>query len=249
MTPACQSSAPAKKIRPYWEQERHALGDERKLATPQGQIGMDACAADISSLTARPLRILVPPRGEGAPGGAPILPQTPRDGCVCFERIYDQYFDHVARWVLAHGARRSDVDDLVQEVFIVAHRRLPHFDGDNVAGWLYRITGRKVRDHRRLAWTTHFFSGRALGSFDRALSTAVTPLRELEAKEEVALLERALDTLTAAQRAAFVLFELEGYTGEEIARIQNTGINTTWGRIHKARHKLQSRVFRDQRAD
>lgn len=208
---------------------------------------MDACAADTSSPITPPMRIHRRP-SYGPPRGAPVLPQEASKGSVCFERVYDEYFDHVTRWVLAHGARRSDVDDLVQEVFIVAHRRLPHFDGNNVAGWLYRITGRKVRDYRRLSWTAQFFSSRTLSSFERVLSTAVTPLRQLETREQVELLERALDTLTSAQRAAFVLFEIEGYTGEEIAQIQNTGVNTTWGRIHKARHKLQSRVFRDRRA-
>src|SRR5215467_5590225 len=56
-----------------------------------------------------------------------------------FRTLYDTWFADVARWVRALGASTADQDDLVQEVFVVVHRRLPDFDGENLAGWLYRI--------------------------------------------------------------------------------------------------------------
>ena len=53
-----------------------------------------------------------------------------------------------------------------------------------------------------------------------------------------------LGHLSADQRAAFVLFEIDGQSGQEIARIQGVPINTVWARIHKARKKLLTRLSR-----
>ena len=75
--------------------------------------------------------------------------------------------------------------------------------------------------------------------FDRKIAAeAAGPETTFENKEKAALLAHQLSQLPEAQRAAFVLFELDGYSGEEIARLQGVPINTVWGRIHKARRKL-----------
>jgi RNA polymerase sigma-70 factor (ECF subfamily) len=163
---------------------------------------------------------------------------------LSFDALYDQWFDDVSRWVRALGAREADRDDLVQDVFMVVHRRLADFDGQNVAGWLYRIAGRKVRDHRRLLWVKHLFGAKSTPLVEATLTTRHSPLDELETKQKRELLERLLDKLNADQRAAFVLFEIEGNSGEEIARIQRVPINTVWARIHKARKKLQEQAER-----
>jgi RNA polymerase sigma-70 factor (ECF subfamily) len=168
---------------------------------------------------------------------------------LSFEALYAQWFDDVSRWVRALGARDADRDDLVQDIFMVVHRRLADFDGQNVAGWLYRIAGRKVRDHRRLLWVKHLFGTKSTPLVEATLTTRHSALDELETKQKRELLERLLEKLNADQRAAFVLFEIEGNSGEEIARLQGVPINTVWARIHKARKKLQEQAERfDKRA-
>jgi RNA polymerase sigma-70 factor, ECF subfamily len=164
-----------------------------------------------------------------------------RPARLAFDEIYEQWFDEVARWVRALGGPEADRDDLVQDVFLVVYRRLPAFDGNNVAGWLYQIARRKVRDFRRLIWVRHVFS-RSEPVSDRLLNPGSNPADSYEAKEKGQLLERLLTSINADQRAAFVLFEIEGKSGEEIARIQGVPTNTVWARIHKARKKLQERI-------
>jgi RNA polymerase sigma-70 factor (ECF subfamily) len=154
-----------------------------------------------------------------------------------FRALYETWFADVARWVRALGASAADQDDLVQEVFVVVHRRLPDFDGENMAGWLYRIATHQVRDFRRLRWIRHIF-GRSVPLSSGVPANGPTPLMVLETKEKQEFLERLLSTLSEAQRAAFVLFEMDGYTGDEIARIQQVSINTVRARIHRARKKL-----------
>ncbi len=161
-----------------------------------------------------------------------------------FERIYEEWFEHVSRWVRALGVREADRADVVQEVFLVVHRRLADFDGENVAGWLYQIARRKVRDHRHLTWVKHLFSASSVPVVETMLAGRDGPLDGLETKQRLQLLERLLAHLNADQRAAFVLFEIEGNSGEEIARLQGVPLNTVWARIHKARKKLQAGAAR-----
>ena len=182
-------------------------------------------------------RVTAKLRAHGDPGGdASIAAKNPSD--TTFERIYDEWFDQVSRWVAALGASEADREDLVQDVFIVAHRRLASFDGGNLAGWLYQIARRKVRDYRSLAWVKHFFAASRLPLVDSTLQTLTGPLDHLETSEKMVLLAELLTTLNAEQRAAFVLFEIEGLSGEQIARLQGVPINTVWARIYKARKKL-----------
>ena len=164
-----------------------------------------------------------------------------------FDQIYEQWFDEVARWVRALGGPNADRDDLVQDVFLIVYRRLPDFDGTNVAGWLYQIARRKVRDYRRLLWVKCVFS-RSEPLLERLDVRGADPADCYEAKEKSLVLEQLLAQLSADQRAAFVLFEIEGQSGQEIARIQGVPINTVWARIHKARKILQTRLLRLERA-
>lgn len=161
---------------------------------------------------------------------------------LTFEAIYDERFGDVERWVRALGGRSPDVADLAQDVFIVAFRRLSEFDGQNVAGWLYQITRRKMRDYRRLSWIKHLFTNRNASTFESA-ALGADQLQQVDNNEKQVLLDRILNKLPAEQRAAFVLFELDGLTGAEIAEVQQVPINTVWARIHRARHKLQARAL------
>jgi RNA polymerase sigma-70 factor, ECF subfamily len=164
-----------------------------------------------------------------------------------FSELYEQWFDEVARWIRALGGPEADRDDLVQDVFLVVYRRLPDFDGQNVAGWLYQIARRRVRDFRRLLWVKHLFGTSSVPLTEGVIVGGASPADSLETKEKRVLLEKVLDSLNVEQRAAFVLFEIEGYSGDEIARMQGIPINTVWARIHKARKKLKARLARAEK--
>jgi RNA polymerase sigma-70 factor, ECF subfamily len=190
---------------------------------------------------------LSPPASEDNPNGPPGASHgKPADHGAEFEVLYETWVEHVARWVRALGGPQADREDLVQDVFLVAYRRLPDFDGRNPAGWLYRIARRRVRDFRRLRWFKHLVAGRAVlpeGMLPESLvHEGASPAENLERKQTGDLLERLLDDLNPEQRAAFVLFEVEGYAGHEIASLQGVPLNTVWARIHAARKKLKLRL-------
>lgn len=158
-----------------------------------------------------------------------------------FEAVFEEWFERVASWVRALGGPESDQEDLVQDVFLIVHRRLPDFDGRNLAGWLYQIARRRVRDFRRLLWIRHVFSS-SVPLSNNLLRLGPSPADDLETKERASQLADMLSTLNPDQRAAFVLLEIEGYSGEEIARLQSVPLNTVWARIYKARKKLQQKI-------
>jgi RNA polymerase sigma-70 factor (ECF subfamily) len=167
-----------------------------------------------------------------------------------FDQVYRTHYASVHRWVRALGGPDCDREDIVQDVFVIVHRRLPDFDDSNLPAWLYKITRRRVRDFRRLAWFKSLFrSGEMSDALESPSETAEEKLSgHQEAAEKTRLLSQLLDHLTEAQRAAFVLFEIEGYTGEQIAELQGAPLNTVWARIRRARMELIARGQRMQRA-
>jgi len=157
----------------------------------------------------------------------------PRD----FPSVYAAWLKDVLGWLRAMGAPAADHDDLAQEVFVVVHRRLTDFDGRNMAGWLYRITANKVRDHRRLRWIRSIFDWGAPIS-EQLEAPGPTPLMAMETREKRLYMEGLLNALSAPLRVTFVLFEIEGYTADEIAEFQQVPVNTVRARLHRARKKL-----------
>jgi RNA polymerase sigma-70 factor (ECF subfamily) len=157
--------------------------------------------------------------------------------CRDFVSVYDACYADVARWVRALGGPPADLADLVQEVFVVVHRRLPDFDGENLIAWLYRITARQVRDYRRSMWIKHIFR-RSVEVTSDVASVKPTQLMVLETREKQRRLEGMLSRLSQATATTFILFEIEGYTAEEIAVIEGSTINTVRARIQRARKKL-----------
>jgi RNA polymerase sigma-70 factor (ECF subfamily) len=182
-----------------------------------------------------------------APTSAEAIRPAPQE-TLGFDEIYATWYDDVSRWIRAMGGPDAEREDLVQDVFVIVHRRLCDFDGRNLPGWLYQIARRRVRDFRRLLWVKHLMLRRS--PLPEGLSlVSPGPAEDLETKEKRQLLERLLERLNESERAALVLFEVEGYSGQQIAEVQGVPLNTVWARIHKARKKLQARLERFEKQD
>lgn len=176
--------------------------------------------------------------GRGAAAGQELEESgpcsSPLDGTLDFERTYTAYFHQVCRWLRAFGCPMAEVDDLAQETFLVVRRKLDGFDGQNLAGWLYRIAQRTASDHRRRAWFRRLLS-RSGEEPDSLSAGKGDPLQSLERRRAERVLQRALERMSPKRRVAFYLFEVEGYSGEEIAHLEDVPVNTVYTRIHHAR--------------
>lgn len=164
-----------------------------------------------------------------------------------FLTLYDVWCESVIRWIRALGGPEADRDDIAQEVFLVASRRLHAFDGVNPAAWLYRITQRQVRDFRRRTWIRRIFTREHTDAVEALPDEGSSPGSALERRENQRILNALLSKMNADRRAAFVLFEIDGLSGEEIAKIQGVAVNTVWKRLHVARKEFLALVARHQR--
>lgn len=163
-----------------------------------------------------------------------------------FREVYESRFHEVLRWIRAMGGRDEDLDDLAQEVFIIVRRKLSGFDGQNLNGWLYRITQRTVRDYRRAAWFRNLLVRKKVADHEGTLLKLVEPGRgpaeEQELREAQRSLREILGRMRVKHRTAFVLFEIEGYTGEEIAELEGAPVATVFTRLYHARREFAAIV-------
>ena len=72
---------------------------------------------------------------------------------------------------------------------------------------------------------------------------ASDPHALLKARERTRLLYRLLDEMAESQRTTFILFELEGLSGEEVARVTGASVNTVWVRLSRARRGFVKRML------
>jgi len=160
---------------------------------------------------------------------------APRGPDARFRAIYDAWFDDVTRWLYALGVPSSDTEDLAQEIFLVVRRKVAAFDGGNLAGWLYRIAQLTVRDHRRRAWFKNLTQRRKEVDLADLPQLAAHPAQSYEEAENRRRLQALVAKMSEKLRTTFVLFEIEGYSGEEIAEILDVPLGTVWTRLHHAR--------------
>ena len=126
--------------------------------------------------------------------------------------------------------RGTDLDDLVQEVYLRAWRSLPGFRGESrFTTWLYRIAANAACTWRRRRVDAH------LG--DEAARSIRSPTTLGEAPLMIAY-GRALANLPDEMRAAFVLHEAEGLSYREVAEALGCPIGTVMSRLHRARTRI-----------
>lgn len=161
-----------------------------------------------------------------------------------FDAVYRAHVDRVARWATRLGGPTADVDDVVQEVFIVVHRQLSGFRGDaSIATWLYRITANVVRDRRRRDRWRRLFGG-LVADAEKLPSPVATPIESVEQREAIARVYRVLDGMNERYRSVLVLFEIEKLSGEEIAELTGVRAGTVWVVLHRARAQFSKRLAR-----
>jgi RNA polymerase sigma-70 factor (ECF subfamily) len=159
-----------------------------------------------------------------------------------FTQVYEAWFEPCLRWLRALGIPDADLEDVGQEVFVVVRRKLPSFDGERLPAWLYRIAARTASDQRRRAWFRRLWHRSSRVDLDALPTTDFGPAQLYERREAQRLLDRVLRSLSEKRRLAFALYEIEGYSGEEIAALLDVPVATIWTRLHHARKEFVARV-------
>ena len=163
-------------------------------------------------------------------------PATPAMSSL--SRVYREHFDFVWRSLLRAGFSPAEAEDLAQDVFLVVHRRLPDFDASRpLRPWLFGILRRVASDRRRS-------SGRS----DRRLrllpdaAPGLTPEQQAQRTEAASIVEGFLMSLDEPRREVFILSELEGFSGTEIAESLGVNRNTVYTRLRAGRRLFNEMI-------
>jgi RNA polymerase sigma-70 factor (ECF subfamily) len=162
--------------------------------------------------------------------------------------IHDEHAEFVWLSLQRLGVRDDDIEDLLQEVFVVVHRRVDSFDGSaRMTTWLFGICMRVVAGYRRRAF-------RRREQLAAQIPEQTTDLEE--SPEEVAIAQQRRDRLHAVleamdleKRAIFVMYELDELPCEAIAKALGVPIGTVHSRLHSARRAFRAALARQEALD
>ncbi len=147
-------------------------------------------------------------------------------------KLFQAHAEEVWRFLKYLGVRDQDLGDACQEVFLVAHRKLPEFRGESSSRtWLYGIALRVAKAWRRRRQLV------PLGDDDRMVPASQE--QELQRRATHELLVWALDQISEAQRDVFVLHEIEEVPMSEVASRVECGLFTAYSRLRLARQGLK----------
>ena len=154
---------------------------------------------------------------------------------VAERQLYDAHVDRVYR--LAYRLAGGDADlaqDFTQETFLRAFDRLVDFKGKSaLSTWLHSITVsvslnglRKVKRHRTR-------------ETDLEEAVAIYPTAREAEPDLKTRLRRAIAALPERYKTVFVMYDVEGYTHEEIGNVLGMPVGTSKARLSRAREKLR----------
>ena len=162
---------------------------------------------------------------------------------IGFEAVFRQHVTYVGRSLRYLGVAEGELEDACQEVFVVVSRRLPEFEGRAaLTTWLYRICLRVAMAHRRKE------RGRREDPVANPpeQADATSPEDELERVLARDRLRAVLASLDEGQRAAFVLYEIEGLPMKQVADLLECPLQTAYSRLHAARARVLGAVAPDE---
>jgi RNA polymerase sigma-70 factor (ECF subfamily) len=155
--------------------------------------------------------------------------------------LVTEHFDFVWRTLLRLGVPRREADDALQQVFLVASRKLDTIEPGRERAFLFgtalKLASRARRTERRRREVLD-------GAPPELLDPQPTPDDLVDRARARAALEAILDGMPLELRAVFVLFELEQMTMAEIAALLELPAGTAASRLRRAREHYQAAVRR-----
>lgn len=154
-----------------------------------------------------------------------------------FEELYRQHSTRLYNLAWRMAGSRADADDLLQEIFLIAYRKVGSYRGESSLGtWLYRLAINHCLDVLRSRQARMDGQTDAL---DDQMMPAGAPTAPLGAVSRIDL-ERAIGLLPPACRAAFLLHDVEGFGHTEVGALLGISEGTSKSQVHKARLRIRA---------
>jgi len=187
--------------------------------------------------------------GAAAAGAVEAAPDAA--GTLDFAAVYQAHFAFAWRTIRRLGVPADQVDDVVQDVFVVVARRLPSFDPgrSHPRSWLYGVITRVVRNDRRRQRRKDrpclpLDDGSEPSLASRLPSTAPGPQQAAEEQEALRLVSAILDTMPEDRRELLILADLEEMPIVEAAESLGINLNTAHSRLRAARREFDEALAR-----
>jgi RNA polymerase sigma-70 factor (ECF subfamily) len=162
----------------------------------------------------------------------PLVRRAQQGDRVAFEALYRRHAARIHALALRMSGSQARAEELTQEVFVRAWRRLPSFRHDSQFGtWLRRLATHGIIDELRK------HQRRDKGREVRTEAPRTTPHARVD-------LDRAICTLPDKARQVFVLHDVEGFKHTEIAQMMGITPGTARGQLHRARALLREALDR-----
>ncbi len=153
-----------------------------------------------------------------------------------FETLYREHAPRLYALACRMAGSHDEGEDLLQEIFLQAYRKLPGFKGESAVGtWLYRLALNHCLDFVRSRRAKMAKLTDALEGNDRTepASARQSPIARID-------LDRALAQLPDGCREVFVLHDVEGFDHKEVASMLGIAEGTSKSQVFKARLKLRA---------
>lgn len=174
--------------------------------------------------------------GTAEPMEALTVARSQAGDVQAFESIYRQHAARIYTLACRMAGSPEDGEDLLQEIFLQAYRKLGSFKGDAALGtWLYRLALNHCLDYvrSRQAKMSKLTETLDAERSYQPVARRETPIARLD-------LERALERLPDGCREAFVLHDIEGFGHKEVADLLGIAEGTSKSQVFKARAKLRA---------
>lgn len=168
------------------------------------------------------------------------------DPQAAFRALVARYGKMVYNTALHIVQDAHEAEDVAQEVFVQVFQSVAGFRGDSrLSTWMYRITVTKSLDHlkakrRKKRWKLDWQSAVEPSWFH--------PGVEQDQQEKAALVYQAMDRLPDQQKAAFILYQLEELSYQEIALILETSVSAVESLLFRARQNLRHQLSKKYEA-
>ena len=154
-----------------------------------------------------------------------------------FEAMYRQHATRLYNLASRMIGARGEADDLLQDIFLLAYRKIGSFRGESSLGtWLYRLAMNHCLDVLRNRQTR---MGQQTDSLDEPDAPPVASPVPLVGSVSRIDLERAIESLPPACRAAFLLHDVEGFGHQEVGTMLGISDGTSKSQVHKARMRIR----------
>jgi RNA polymerase sigma-70 factor (ECF subfamily) len=188
---------------------------------------------------------------------APLSGADPRAGLLrsasrderdqAWRELYDDEFERVYRLACRFGVPGAEVEDVAQQVFLVAYRRLGEVEAvQSVRAWLRGITVKVVADHHKWRRVRRIKQWLVQAVYDDAAADIATPAIEVEQAQAMEEIGDVLRRLSPKLRSVLVLCDIEGCSLSEVADAVGAPVNTVRSRRRLAREAFQSEWKRRQ---